>query len=195
MKKLALGAAILAALPVTAQAQDATGLFAGPYVGVQGGWSKRSIDEPGIDASRSGLDYGAYFGFDSPLGTSLVVGGEAEIGVGGKALRETSAAGTLRIDPKWNWGISGRAGFLASESMLFYGRVGYGREQVRTTFTDAVAPANSFTDKGWSDGVFYGGGIEYALNPSTSVRAEYRYKDFDGSYNPQQFLLGASFRF
>lgn len=201
--KYFVAAAALVALPVVAHAQDVGANFAGPYVGGQLGWGKRSVDESfGIagvsdfDKSGDSVDYGAYFGFDSPLGTNVVVGGEAEIGGGGKTLRQTLTPGvTASINPDWNYMFSGRAGFLAGDRALVYGRVGYGRERVEINVADTRVGGTSFSDKGWSDGAVYGGGVEYALTPNTSARVEYRYKDFDGSYNPQQVLAGVSYRF
>lgn len=196
-------AAALLVLPVAGHAQDLGDSFTGPYVGGQIGWGNRSVDEsfgiagvPDFDRDRDSFDYGAYFGFDAPVGTSLVLGGEAEVGGGGRKLSQTLAPGlTASIDPDWNYMFSGRAGFLAGERALVYGRVGYGAERINVAVTDSVTPANSFSDNSWSDGAVYGGGVEYALSPNTSARVEYRYKDFDGSYNPQQVMAGFSFRF
>jgi outer membrane immunogenic protein len=200
--KYYVAAAALLALPTTVNAQDLAESFSGPYAGGQLGWGQRSIDEsfggtiPDFDRSRDSLDYGAYFGFDAPVGTNFVLGGEAEIGGGGKTLRQTLAPGiTAEVDPDWNYMFSGRAGFVAGERALIYGRLGYGREKIDLRVTDTVTPANTVRDDGWSDGAVYGGGVEYALSPNTSARVEYRYKDFEGSYNPQQVLAGFSFRF
>ncbi len=203
--KYYIAAAALLAIPAVANAQstDLAGSFSGPYVGGQLGWGKRSVNEsfgltgvPDFDQSRDGIDYGGYFGFDAPVGTNFVLGGEAEIGAGGKTLRQTLAPGiTASLNPDWNYMFSGRAGAVLGDRTLVYGRIGYGRERIKTTVADAATPANSFSSKDWADGAVYGGGIEYALTPNTSVRAEYRYKDFDGSYNPQQVLAGFSFRF
>jgi len=196
-------AAALVLLPVTGHAQEVGDSFTGPYVGGQIGWGKRSIDEnfgiagvPSFDRSRDSIDYGAYFGFDAPVGSTLILGGEAEVGGGGRKLSQTLIPGiTASIDPDWNYMFSGRAGFLAGDRALVYGRVGYGAERINVAVTDSVTPANSFSDNQWADGAVYGGGVEYALSPNTSARVEYRYKDFDGSYNPQQVLAGFSFRF
>jgi outer membrane immunogenic protein len=203
MKAKYLFAAALLALPVGAQAQDVSENFAGPYVGGQIGYGNRSIDldfgiagVPAFDRDRDSVDYGAYVGFDAPVGTNFVLGGEAEIGAGGRKLNQPLLPNlTASVDPDWNYMFSGRAGFLAGERALVYGRLGYGAERLDIRVTDATTPANSFRDKGWSEGAVYGGGVEYALNPNSSARVEYRYKDFDGSYNNQQVLAGFSFRF
>jgi len=203
--KYFIAAATLATMPAIANAQtaDINENFAGPYVGAQIGWGKRSVDQnfsianvPNFDRSRDGIDYGAYVGFDAPVGPSFVVGGEAEIGGGGKTLSQQLTPGiTASIDPDWNYMFSGRAGLVAGERALIYGRLGYGREKIDLRVSDTAAPANSVNESGWSDGAVYGGGVEFALAPNTSARVEYRYKDFDGSYNPQQLLAGVSFRF
>lgn len=203
MNRNYLLAAALFALPVTGHAQELAESFSGPYVGGQVGYGNRSIDEsfgiagvPDFDRDRDSIDYGAYFGFDAPVGTNFVLGGEAEIGSGGRKLRQTLIPGvTASVDPDWNYMFSGRAGFVAGERALVYGRLGYGAEKIDIRVDDATTPANSFSDDGWSDGIVYGGGVEYALSPNSSARVEYRYKDFDGSYNNQQVLAGFSFRF
>jgi outer membrane immunogenic protein len=196
-------AAALLALPVTSHAQELSESFSGPYVGAQVGYGNRSIDEdfgiagvPAFDRDRDSVDYGAYFGFDAPVGTNFVLGGEAEIGSGGRKLSQTLLPGiTASVDPEWNYTLSGRAGFVAGGRTLVYGRLGYGAEKIDIRVTDSTTPANSFRDDGWSDGAVYGGGVEYALSPNTSARVEYRYKDFEGSYNNQQVLAGFSLRF
>ncbi len=195
-KFLIIATAALAMVPAMASAQDAGDTaFSGPFVGAQAGWGQRSIDNAAVDQSRDGIEYGGFAGFDHRIGTNIVLGAEAGIGGGGKTLSQTIAGvGTTELDPRWNWNVSGRAGFLASPDLLFYGRVGYGRERVRASFASATA-APSTSDSGWSDGAIYGGGVEYALSPRTSVRAEYRYSDFDGGYHPQAATVGVAFRF
>lgn len=195
-KYLIAAVAALALVPAAAQAQSGSGSFFGPYAGVQAGWGGRSLDgnTGGIDFDddRSSFDYGAFVGFDSPLGTSVVAGGEAEIGSGGKKLRDSAGLVTSTVDPRWNYALTGRLGFLANDNVLFYGRAGYGGERLRFTVDDGVTRTRNSE---WADGLVVGGGVEFALNPTTSIRGEYRYKDFDGDYNPQQFLVGAAFRF
>lgn len=201
-KYFLVAAAALVIVPAAAQAQAADGGFNGAYAGVQAGWGKRSAEvDFGItgvrdfDESRSGVDYGAFVGYDAPIGTNLVWGVEGEIGFGGKTLRDTPLTGyTAEFDPKWNYAATARLGFLASDSVLFYGRAGYGAERVQTKFTSPVA-AESFSENDWANGLVVGGGVEFALSPNFTVRGEYRYKDFDNSYNPQQLLVGAAFRF
>lgn len=187
-------AAAAACFPAAAFAQDDASetYFSGPFIGVQAGWGQRQVKGIGIDKQRSGVDYGAFAGYDLRLGQSIVAGAQAAIGDGGKTLSQTiPGVGANGVEPGWNWTVTGRAGVLVTRTILAYGRVGYGRERVRSFFPSAAG----ISDNEWLDGAVFGGGVEYALNRSLSVRAEYRYSDFDRDYNTQQLLAGVSFRF
>src|SRR3546814_477206 len=170
-------------------AQDAT--LGGPYVGAQMGWGQRSTDfdledmggDDDFDVSRDGLDYGVFAGYDMPLGTNFLVGVEGGIGFGGKTLHASPSADIeTSINPKWNWDVSARAGFLASPNLLVYGRAGYGAERVKTSLVSTDPAVPDLSDTSWSDGLLYGGGVEYGLNEAASIRAEYRHRDMDGGY-------------
>lgn len=201
MKKLILAALATALLPASALAQDAT--IGGAFVGGQIGWGKRSVDLdfglPGVqdfERNRDGIDYGVFAGYDYGVGNNVIVGVEAGIGFGGKTLRGTPVAGlTAEIDPKWNYDVSARAGFLATPNLLVYGRLGYGAERTRVSTVSTIEGVGSASDKGWSDGILYGGGLEYGLNEAASIRTEYRHRDMDGGYAADQVLAGLAFRF
>lgn len=203
MKKIILTALAALGLPAAAAAQDAAGSIGGGYAGGQLGWGKRSAEInfglPGVadfDQSRDGVDYGVFAGYDWAAGANLLFGVEAGIGAGGKTLRETPVAGlNASVDPKWNYDVSARAGILASPNLLLYGRVGYGAERTRVSVTSAVPGVTSSSESGWSDGIIYGGGIEYGLNEAASIRTEYRRRDMDGGYSADQILGGVAFRF
>jgi len=201
MKKLILAALATALLPASAFAQDAA--IGGAFVGGQIGWGKRSVDLdfglPGVadfDKSRDGIDYGVFAGYDYGVGSNVIVGVEAGIGFGGKTLRDTPVAGlTAEIDPKWNYDVSARAGVLATPNLLVYGRLGYGAERTRVSTVSTLQGVTSASEKGWSDGLIYGGGLEYGLNEAASIRTEYRHRDMDGGYAADQVLAGLAFRF
>ena len=201
MKKLILAALATALLPASALAQDAA--IGGAFVGGQIGWGKRSVDLdfglPGVqdfERNRDGIDYGVFAGYDYGVGNNVIVGVEAGIGFGGKTLRGTPVAGlTAEIDPKWNYDVSARAGFLATPNLLVYGRLGYGAERTRVSTVSTIEGVASASDKGWSDGILYGGGLEYGLNEAASIRTEYRHRDMDGGYAADQVLAGLAFRF
>ena len=103
------------------------------------------------------------------------------------------------LKAKNTFDISGRAGFVA-EQVLFYGLGGY----TNTKFDTTGLAAN--VDKRLG-GFRYGGGIEFAMTPQFSIRAEYtraEYKKWDVASgtntitldpDENRFLIGASFHF
>jgi outer membrane immunogenic protein len=201
MNRLILAALAATALPTAAFAQEVS--IGGGFVGGRIGWGERSAEIgfglPGVqdfDESRSGVDYGVYAGYDAAVGNNVIVGVEAGIGAGGKTLRGAPVTGlNVAVDPKWHYDLSARAGVLATPNVLLYGRIGYGAERTRVSVTSTIPGVASASDKGWSDGLLLGGGVEYGLNESASVRAEYRHRDMDGGYAADQVLAGVSFRF
>lgn len=74
----------------------------------------------------------------------------------------------------------GRAGLLVTDSALLYGTAGYG--------VDLGA--------GGGSDMLVGGGIEYAVNPTTSLRAQYLHGiPTSGDDSRDQVTLGAQFHF
>lgn len=194
MRIMLIVATLVAALPTCALAQSVPTdrLFNGPFVGAQGGWGRRKVDQFTVDGKKSGFDYGAFAGADVTIARRFVIGAEGDIGGGGRTIsRAVAGVGPISFDPGRNWSVSGRAGILVAPDILVYGRVGYGEERLRATFTNST-PSMARTRP---DGTMIGSGIEYALVRHVSLRAEYRYSDFDGHYNPRQLLIGAAFRF
>lgn len=202
MKKLFIAVLAAATLPGAAIAQDDAAI-GGAFIGGQAGWGERSAELkfglPGVtdfDESRSGVDYGAFAGYDYAVGSNFLVGVEAGIGAGGKTLRGTPVTGLdVAVNPKWNYDVSARAGILASPNLLFYGRVGYGAERTKVSLVSSVPGIESASDSGWSEGLLFGGGVEYGLTKSASIRTEYRHRDMDGGYDADQVLGGVAFRF
>ncbi len=59
-----------------------------------------------------------------------------------------------------------------------YGRLGYHQSELDRRLSDA---SGTFSDTEFSvDGIAYGSGLEYTVNPRTSVRLDYTSYDFDG---------------
>jgi len=74
----------------------------------------------------------------------------------------------------------GRAGVLVTDSLLAYGAAGYGIDSGDASNAD----------------VLVGGGLEYAVSPDLSVRAQYlRGMPVTGSEAGNQLTLGAQFHF
>ncbi len=74
----------------------------------------------------------------------------------------------------------GRAGLLVTDNTLLYGHAGYGLD----------------LGSGGAGDMLVGGGIEYAVNPTTSLRAQYLHGiPTNGDDSRDQVTLGAQFHF
>lgn len=119
MKKISFAAvaALAAALPGVAQAQDAAP-SATPYVGVQVGLHNLGVDEddftgiPGIDIDDSALIYGAYAGVDFNVGRNAVVGVEGNFNLGNGPIDH-------------EFGVAARLGYRMDSGSILYVRGGY----------------------------------------------------------------------
>lgn len=195
-------AALLTALAaISAPAHADT--FSGPYVGVTAGWnedkvSRSTIDAQPIDAraSRDALVLGGYAGYNYKLTPHVVVGTEAGFsGTIDDTVRTTSAGQPLSVSPLYSFDLTARAGYLVTSKTLVYTRAGYANSRVRSVID---TPTGTLRDSRNLDGWLVGGGVEYAITPKISARAEYRYSDFrrDGGRNDRhQTLLGVSYNF
>jgi outer membrane immunogenic protein len=192
---------LVAAVALSSAAQAE--MFNGGYVGAQAGYANRSAKVvfaiPGIanfDNSVKGADYGVYAGYNSKLENNLVVGVEAEVGLSGKKLSQTLGLGyTATINPSFNYALTARVGFLASENALIYVRAGYASEKLKTDvlFNGVVQPTAS--SSGFSSGWTAGAGVEYGFSEQLSARLEYRYAKLKGSYNRSQVMVGVGYNF
>ncbi len=125
-------------------------------------------------ASQSSPKGGAQYGGGVDLGVNatfnfVLVGGEIAVeGLGGGA-GTTSYAQAI-----------GRGGILVGDNTLLYGAAGYGIDTGTPEETDVLA----------------GGGLEYALSNSVSVRAQYLHGfPVTGDNAKDQITLGAQFHF
>lgn len=180
---LAAGSAI-AATP--AFAQDATApAFSGPYVQATIGYDKsKSGSEADIDNLRDrkqsidGLVYGGGLGYDFAAGDRLRVGAEAEI-TDSTAKWSGSADNTAfnlgRVKAGRDLYAGARVGYVASPSTMLYVKGGYTNARYNVIGTDGTTRLKQNLD---TDGYRLGGGVEYALNPSTFARIEYRYSNY-----------------
>ena len=79
----------------------------------------------------------------------------------------------------WYGTLRGRVGY-AMGPWLFYGTGGWAFAQGRGTTTSTSPFAVSSTSISQDlQGYVVGGGVEYAVNPALSLKAEYLYIDFD----------------
>ncbi len=178
-------------------------MFNGGYAGVQAGYGSRSVKLvipitglANFDNSVTGVDYGIYAGFNSKVQDNIVVGGEVELGMGGKLLSKNLGLGyTASVDPGFNYALSARVGFLVAPNALVYVKGGYASEKVRTdvALNSTIVPTAS--SSGQSTGWIAGAGVEYGFTDKISGRVEYRYTKLKGSYTRNQILAGVGYNF
>lgn len=92
--------------------------------------------------------------------------------------------------------LAGRVGY-ATESMLFYGKSGLAVARIRHGAGEWDGPDQGYDDdeavygRDTRAGLALGGGIDFAVNEKTSLKAEYRYMDFGKkTYSMDNFGTG-----
>jgi iron complex outermembrane receptor protein len=158
--------------------------WTGVYLGVNAGYSFGGSDWSDSVTGTSSGDFGTHgFVFGGTLGAnyqvgSLVFGVEGDgdwanaSGFGTFTSTPTSSlcAGGCLTNNTWLATVRGRAGY-AFDRFLVYGTAGAAFGDVRANFSDH--PVSSTTNAGWT----VGAGVEYALNPNWSAKAEYLFVD------------------
>jgi outer membrane immunogenic protein len=171
-----------------------TGLYIGGQVGYQWGttgWDIHSVPPtpavtiPAPTYSDQGVVGGGHIGYNYQI-SQFVIGIEGDVeGTsydgsfnGVLPTVATAVASSSRINIEGS--IRGRVGW-AWDRVLIYGTGGAAFADFRNSFSVPAAPfseSESFGRVGWTAG----GGVEYAIDPNWSVRAEYRYTQY-GNYD------------
>ena len=148
-----------------------------------------------INFSLAGTNLGVYAGYDHQFG-SVVVGLEADANhtsgaseSGRLQEQDNPGNGQWNVSSNWNASLRARAGYLATENVLTYVTAGLAYSNVQTTTGFEVSggvaqtPPWGFGDIGGGDrlGLTYGGGLEYALSESMTLRTEYRHTDYNSN--------------
>lgn len=196
MKRMRI--AFLTAAAVTAAPAAAQSILPLPhvYAGVEAGRGSRDgIDVDDGDRSHEhSLDYGAFAGVEVPAGLLTYMAVEAGVGSATGSIDTTAHVDgqevAARANPGLNWQATARLGLKPFPGLAAYGIGGYGGERVHLTALDG----SGADDNGWAKGLIYGVGARYTLG-STMIRAEYRHRQTDGRYDPDQLLAGLAFRF
>lgn len=158
MKKITLVmAAAVAFAAAPAMASDFTGV--------------RAEVTAGLDDVTGGVDptdvtYGVGAGFDAELYKNVIVGAEATVD---------------NVFDRRNIGAAARIGYVVSDAVLVYGKVGYANWK-QTTSAEL-------------EGLRLGGGLEAKLYGPVYGKVEYRYTDFDAGVGQHGGLVGVGVRF
>jgi len=204
MRKLALsilaftaltGAAFAADLPTQkaplVPAPELVPIWTGVYAGVQlgGVFGNTNLSIPAIGYNGSwgnnGVIGGAHIGYNYQL-NSVVLGVESSFDLlsvqGSEANNTAFAPNAFNGSSYHNYlvSIDERLGY-AYRNLLFYGIGGYAflSNNSALTLNGIQIGAVSNTVNGYD----VGGGVEYAINDRWSVRAEYRYYNFQNNTN------------
>jgi outer membrane immunogenic protein len=202
-----LGVALAGALTIAAGAAGAADYYSGLgykdgpalplaawtgfYAGLNGGyaldaWSSHGgvLDDGAFGGAQAGYNWQGAFG----LSRQLVLGAEADFEGTGIAhagygtLTDLTTHVTYPDYHKRSIGefgtIRGRAGY-AWERTLFYVTGGFAYGTERNIF-DNLTTGNIYKADGLQTGYILGGGFEYKITPTWSLKAEYQYIDLAG---------------
>ncbi len=115
-------------------------------------------------------------GYDHQMSSHFVVGifGEYSFSDISTDLNITGL-GSISLKQDSTWSIGGRAGFLTNPGTLVYGTVGYSHTEFDDLSFTGLGSLSIPSFSGW----FVGGGIETKLTSNLSLRAEYRFTQYD----------------
>jgi len=202
MKNLFLaGTALLMLVPAFAFADTDAETFTGAKVGVDISRVRTSLrGDPGNvgateKGARNGVGYRGYVGYDLQLGNTFVVGAEAGIGGGGRAVTQTGTAGRYTVDPGLTYDLSARAGIVPTAGLLLYDRVGYRWLRTDQKTVPSLANAGTISNRRTEGAVTYGAGAEILVSPSLSLRAEYNRTPYSRNFKANALSIGGAFRF
>jgi outer membrane immunogenic protein len=193
-----LTVAIASLTAFSAQAQTAN-QFDGLAIGLQSGLhrNKANVTAPGnvtFTDKQDGYALRALAGYDRQMADRFVLGGEIGISRGGPETNGQLGTASFSIDPGMMFDVSARAGVVAAERVLVYGRVGYANSKPDFSAANSTATPSSFSRDKRDGGLLYGVGAEVALADSIGMRIEYRRTKFS-ELKVRQFLIGAVVRF
>lgn len=191
MRIIALAALLAATAAAPAFAQD-TGAapFTGPRIEGQIGWDR--AQNGGHD---DGVHYGIAAGYDMNM-NGLIVGAEAELA--DSTTKTCDGAGTTRnpevcLKSGRDIYVGGRVGtVVGGGKALLYAKAGYTNARARVTYDDGVDRLN---DGANLDGLRVGAGAEYAIDPNSYLKVEYRYSNYEDGFSRNQVIGGFGFRF
>ena len=179
---VAAAVAAMAAGSASASAEDWQGFYVGahagytdgeadsPYGNVGGPYVFTDQDAPDV----SGAIYGIQGGYNWELGSSWVVGLEAQAGWGDREGDDNGTGGDVNgVEINNEYSVRARAGYLITPSWLLYATGGWVSMDV-----DATAPTTGAVNES-VDGWTYGLGTEVRFGPHWSGFVEARHDDLD----------------
>ena len=187
--------------PYASRPYNWTGLYAGAFSGSTWGeqhWFTENVGNPPNDTHDNpkfaGYLWGGQIGYNVQTGR-WVIGVEGDYGFsnahGGNACDDNGGIFafffTCEAEVRRLASVTGRLGYTWDRALFYFkGGLAAGEVTVQTTRNDGLPVSPSFTPTNgttkWSNGWTVGGGMEFALTPQWSAKAEYMYYDL-GSAN------------
>jgi opacity protein-like surface antigen len=179
MKKVAL-ASVIALASIGAQAQ----MYG--EVGYTATTAKQNIDGDGIKASPSALR--GILGYE--LNPNLAVEGMVAFGMSDATVKVNGVSATgVKLEIDNAVGLYLKPKTKLNDQVELFGRVGFAR--VKGTISAAGFGSETESESSFS----YGAGFSYAINPTTSLNADYmQYLSKDG-FKVNGFTFGVGFKF
>lgn len=165
--------------------------FAGPYLGAQMGHSVHDLEFTATGPvsamatiydglSTGGTEGGPYAGWGMKITPAIYGGVEAEYSWSAEEHTTTryspSGSGTLKIEEKYNYGISARLGWLPTSSSMLYLRAGWQRANL--DYLPGIY-GMSGTHNRDHDGLRLGFGAEFPATSDWLVRVDYGHTSYE----------------
>ena len=152
------------------------------------------------DGAQAGALYGGQLGYDwQSNGLLLGVEGEAAAGPTPRhcitIYQVNGADDRACVKPKHDLYVGGRIGAVLGESTLFYAKAGYTNARQIFDYRAGGSGSPSYVGSGTTNGFRLGAGVEKHLGEKMSLKTEYRYSNYEGSYSRHQAVIGLGFRF
>lgn len=181
--KLLISAAMVAAMPAVALAQDWSGLYGGLTVGYVLGSAEHSFSNaaPTGNSDPNGALVGGFLGYGFQSG-NMVYGAEADLALNfasGSFTNTTGVTSGGTTEGDWQGsvrGVVGVAGQFAGQPALYFVTGGWAGGQFDFMGGPSATPTNAYSDtlNGWTAGV----GMDWRMQGAAALRIEYRYSDF-----------------
>jgi opacity protein-like surface antigen len=183
MKKSLAAFALLSTLlsaPAWAASAPGTFTFAGPYGGLDLGFSSANdhVETGSItnDLGSTGFAYGGYLGYGVQFRGPWYVGGELGLGDTTGSSKVHSASITGKESQDYLFSADLRAGKVIGQTTLGYAKLGWGHAE----FTQSASTAaTSVSHSAGYNGIRFGAGAETLLTNNLAGRLEAVYTDYD----------------
>ncbi|WP_117195421.1 outer membrane protein [Rhizobium terrae] len=154
--------------------------WAGPYVGLHGGYAWGNADSAAFIGGSDDFDggrFGGFVGYNWQFSNGFVAGVEGDVNYD---WNENSYAGGIDINTGFSGSVRGRVGYAFDRALIFAA----GGWTATNANVDGPGIDDDDTLHGWT----IGGGLDYAFTDNVFGRVEYRYNNFgDGSLGGTDF--------